>query len=85
MRCRLAEYWTKFADNCLKDASAVQRSEMRKGFFMGAIAVLEIFALNSSLGDQITPYEESVFQDMHAELERFKDEMRRRAAEETQH
>lgn len=73
MRRVIAAEWQKFAKGVLSGISpeSTQYIETRRGFYAGAHAVLDAVASLVSEGDDVTPEDEHVMEDVAAELKEF--------------
>ena len=71
-RLRLAEQWDQFARNVLPIGCSVdQRREMRRAFYAGCEGMMRAIMGELSDGSEVTPGDEQVMRDLHAEMREF--------------
>jgi hypothetical protein len=76
-RLLIQEQWNGFARAVLpSDASAVQRTEMRRAFYGGAHALLCLVMNSLAPEAEPTPEDLRFIADLHQELEDFKDRVK---------
>ncbi|MEY4761796.1 MAG: hypothetical protein RLZZ200_1652 [Pseudomonadota bacterium] len=72
----IAAGWSQYAEHVLpKEAGAVQKTETRRAFYAGAVAVLARVMAQVSDEDEVTDQDMQVMDDIMAELEEFKAEL----------
>ena len=71
-RKRLAEGWQSFEHAVMpRNASKVQREEMEKAFYAGAASLLRAVLTGLIGGDETTPDDLRVMEELEAELQEF--------------
>lgn len=72
MRRVIQEEWAAFERKVLPvNCSAVQRQEMRRAFYAGAMIVFDAVAHAMSDGDEMTPADEQLLIDLAREREEY--------------
>jgi hypothetical protein len=71
MKRRVAESWATFERMVIPDVSDVQRSEMRRAYYAGSFALLEVIASALSEGDETTAADEQVMVDLEVERQQY--------------
>lgn len=72
MKRRVAESWASFEREILpRDCSAVQRQEMRRAFYAGALTIMDTMAAAMSAGDEMTAGDEQAMIDLALEREEY--------------
>jgi hypothetical protein len=69
---RMADLWQSYADRVLPPhVSEVQRTETRRAFYAGALALLSATANNLSEGSEVSEADDAVMDDLYEELQAF--------------
>lgn len=80
-RMYVTEQWNSFAQIVLpKECSDLQRKEMRRAFFAGAVALWEIFFRGLTDGDDVNPQDLEKMADLQAEFGLYLERLKRGAA-----
>jgi hypothetical protein len=81
MKRRVAEAWIDFERMVLDaDCSDVQRQEMRRAFYAGALTIMDVMASAMSDGDEMTASDEQAMIDLSLEREEYLANLRLRRA-----
>jgi hypothetical protein len=77
----ISDEWTRFAGNVIPlDASDIQRTEMRRAFYAGAIALIDITSAIAEIPDENTGVR--ILERLHVEKHAFLNEINRLAKEQ---
>jgi hypothetical protein len=75
------EQWNDFSKKVLSpECSDVQRIEMRRAFFAGAVALWSIFFKGLSEGEDVQPEDLKKMSDLQAEFDHYAEQLRKGAA-----